>query len=50
MTEPSAPALLEETPKPELEFSLPTGNAALFNGPPEQFFMFIDRYTPEGQI
>lgn len=36
--------------KPLMEFQLPTANAALFNSDPSAFFMFVDRYTPEGQI
>ena len=36
--------------KPLLEFSLPTDNQSIFASQPEQFFMFVDRYTPEGQV
>lgn len=36
--------------KPLLEFQLPTDNTGLLTGRPEQFYMFVDRYTPAGQI
>lgn len=35
---------------PVLEFALPTDNQRLLQRQPEQFFMFVDRYTPAGQI
>ena len=32
--------------KPLLEFSLPTDNQSIYTSQPDQFFMFVDRYTP----
>ena len=46
--EPNPPPRVVE--KPLLEFSLPTDNQSIFASQPEQFFMFVDRYTPAGQI
>ena len=31
-------------------FQLPTKNDALFRGKPEEFYMFVDRYTPTGAV
>ena len=42
-------ALLPE-PRPELVFDFPTRNRTLLSGDPAKFFMFVDRYTPEGQL
>ncbi len=39
-----------EQERPVLEFALPTDNQRLLQSQPEQFFMFVDRYTPTGQI
>jgi murein DD-endopeptidase MepM/ murein hydrolase activator NlpD len=47
---------LAEDPPPEpeeeglLRFGLPTDNDGLLSGRPEQFYMFVDRYTPAGQV
>ena len=37
-------------PEPVLRFVFPTNNIALLESRPEQFFMFVDRYTPAGQL
>lgn len=51
---PLAPGPVAEAPKaapvPEMIFQLPTKNDALFRSQPEQFFMFVDRYTPTGPV
>jgi hypothetical protein len=41
---------LSPGPKPETMFDLPTDNRMLFSAEPEKFFMFVDRYTPGGQL
>lgn len=46
--DPDAEMLTAE--KEEPVFQLPTGNAALFAKEPDKFFMFVDRYTPTGQV
>ncbi|MDB6070547.1 MAG: Peptidase, partial [Verrucomicrobiales bacterium] len=48
----AVPAQLPVVPaeKPLLEFQLPTRNLSLLQNAPEKFFMFVDRYTPAGQI
>ena len=52
--EPPAPAPFTQAPGaapvPEMRFQLPTKNDALFRDQPDQFFMFVDRYTPTGQV
>ena len=45
----AAPAVAELPPQ-VLEFQLPTDNQRLLQRQPEAFFMFVDRYTPAGQI
>lgn len=52
---PPAPAPVEAPPSApvdpkDLVFDLPTDNRMLLKGQPDQFYMFVDRYTPEGQI
>jgi murein DD-endopeptidase MepM/ murein hydrolase activator NlpD len=51
---PANPEPVTETPRaapvPEMIFQLPTKNDALFRSQPDQFFMFVDRYTPGGQV
>ncbi len=37
-------------PPPVLRFGFPTDNTSLLKARPEQFFMFVDRYTPAGQV
>lgn len=37
-------------PEPVLRFGFPTNNIMLLESRPEQFFMFVDRYTPAGQV
>lgn len=49
-TPPPAPAPGPPPPEPVMRFQLPTANGGLFKDDPAAFFMFVDRYTPEGQI
>ena len=42
--------LVKSLPEPPLRFAFPTDNIALLNAQPERFFMFVDRYTPAGQV
>lgn len=46
--ERQAPA--EPRPEPLMVFQLPTANGGLFKDDPASFFMFVDRYTPEGAV
>ena len=41
---------LPALPPPVLQFQLPTDNQWLLDSQPDRFFMFVDRYTPAGQI
>ncbi|RYD30872.1 MAG: M23 family metallopeptidase, partial [Verrucomicrobiaceae bacterium] len=46
----AAPGPLLPPPEPLMRFQLPTANDALFKNSPADFFMFVDRYTPQGPI
>ncbi|MES2709008.1 MAG: M23 family metallopeptidase [Verrucomicrobiota bacterium] len=47
---PAGEVPLLPAPEPLMRFQLPTANGGLFSGDPAAFFMFVDRYTPQGQI
>lgn len=50
VAKPAVPAAQPRVPRSGPIFSLPTKNDALLTGKPENFFMFVDRYTPEGAV